>query len=798
MPAASRWVVLFVLCVPCLGVSQTVTIAAPNATAVEAGVYPGTFRVARTGDLAQPLVVSLSYGGSAVVGMDCESLPPSVVIGAGQATANLTINPINNATVETVAKVVVATIAPSPAYTVGTPASASISIVDDDTTANSAPFLYKLVAQGANGMTAFWTDNIKTATKYRLQYRLEGATSWTTIDNIPAGTTQWSVGGLTSGVAYEFRVTAFEGTTSSQVASPARAVTIGSGVPPPAFTTFEQWRDAKQLSGTRRASMGRTSDDPDGDGKPNLLEYVLGSDPLTPDALGLSVGPSPGGGLLLQWPHNLEILDASVQLEEVAALSNPWQPSPLPLTTSNGTRTVTDLRTSPSRFYRLRVSPIPTADPSPVVTCWGDSLTGNPGTYVDKLKTIFPNRTFQNCGIGGDTAFQIGDRLRGLTLTSPFPAFSASTPAGTPVRIVASRTTHARIMNPSLRGNWPVWSGTIANVSKVEFFNAGRKIGETSAPLMATVTSNRTSDASRLISPGHPFADGDVVHFPAGPLPSPLVVGKPYYVRDANGGGFALCESDTLYSITANSTSPSSRFTSAGHPFSNGTSVSFRRGAAPPTFYSERVYYVRDADSGGFSLAETPSGPALSTIYSSTGNVLGPPGPPLSLSANFAAPSPILGPFVLNWSHPGGVLDLSIRTTTDRDANTFIFWIGRNNSARPHETYAELHAAIDHIKSLNARFLIVSVTNGAGESAGSPYYFGVINLNSLLRLEFPNEFVDIRSLLIRSASSDAGDQADRAADIPPRSLRSDSVHFNDAGQQIIADALAAELTKRGW
>lgn len=368
------------------------------------------------------------------------------------------------------------------------------------------------------------------------------------------------------------------------------------------------------------------------------------------------------------------------------------------------------------------------------------------------------------------------------------------------MRIVASRTTHARVMDPTRGSTRATYAATIANVSRVEFFNRRVKIGESSTPLAATVTSNRAVSATRLLAAGHPFSDGDVVSFPSGPLPSPLIIGKTYFVRAADPAGFSLVADDVSATITATSQAPSSRFVSASHPFSDGDAVWFRPGASPPGLYSNRLYFVRDSDAGGYSLSDAPGGAAISLVYTNTSPVMGKPGlTPVSLAADFAAPTTIRGPFVFDWTHPGGATDLSLRTHTDRDANTFILWMGRNNNARPHEVYADLLAAVEHIKSLDARFLIVSVTNGGGgETIGNSYYIGTVNLNHLLRQEFPDNFVDVRTALIRSASADANDQIDRAADIPPRSLRSDNVHFNDAGQQIIAEVLAAELAARGW
>ncbi len=782
-------------------VAQVVSLTAPTPSATEAGVYPGVFRLARTGDTSQPLTVALAYAGTGVAGDDYERLPATVVIPSGQASADVILDPINDPQVEAAADTVIATVQAGVGYTVGSPASATVTLTDDERFTNTAPFLYSAAADSPTSIQVRWLDNFETETKYRVQYRFQGDTTWITIDNLPPNTTSRQVTGLVSGLTYEFRVVAFQNTTSSAVASPASAVCLAPASPAPAFVTFEEWRNAKGLAGALRASAGRTTDDPDGDGRVNLLEYLASTDPLASDAGGLALAPAPGSGLSLQWAETPDLLDGSLVLEETTSLANAvgWGTSPLVSTASAGIRSAADPRTGAARFYRLKASPSVPVTPSSVITCWGDSLTGNPGTYATKLPALLAgNRIVRNGGIGGDISSQIGDRMRGLTITSPYPAFSASTAAGTSVRVVASRSTHARIMSTSQRGNWATYAATLANVSRVEFFNLGRKIGESSSPLASTVSSNRAANASRLLAPGHPFANGDVVHFPAGPLPSPLVVGKTYYVRGADSGGFSLAEADVQFAVTASSTTPSTRFVSAGHPFVDGHAVWFRDGAAPPGLFADRLYSVRDADTGGFALAAAPGGTAISMVYTYSGAIMGPPGAPLSLAADFAAATVIRGPFIFPWTHPGGPTSLTLRTHTDRDADTVIFWMGRNNSARPHETYAELHAAIEHIKALNSRFLIVSVTNGGGESAGSSYYYNVINLNHVIRKEFPDAFVDVRTALIRAASADANDQLDRAADIPPRSLRSDAVHFNDAGHQLIAELLAAELTLRGW
>jgi hypothetical protein len=782
--------------------AQTITITAPDNNATEAGVYPGLFRVERSGSTTDALPVTLAWSGTATADADYHAGPVSVTIPAGAAFVEFPLDPINDPIAEAdTAETVIATIQPDAGYNVGSPDSAAVTITEDETLALTAPFLYSAVPASATSVTLKWVDVFETETKFRVQYRAAGTTAWTTIDSIPPNTTTRTVTGLTTGQLYEFRVDAYQGSTSSKTINPVVVALIEPDAAVPVINTYEQWRSAMGLGGELRNSHGRTFDDPDADGRKNLMEYLFGSDPLASDAgSGFSINPS-GTNMLLQWPDSpAGISDAWSTLEESTTLAPAsWASSPLTVTAASGTRSATDSRGGTARFYRV-AGAAASVEPAPLITCWGDSLTGNPGTYAEKLPTLLPGRSTQNCGVGGDTTLQIADRMRGLTITSPYPSYAVSTPAGTNIRIVASRTTHARVMTPTGTAR-ATYAATISNINKVEFFNRGVKIGESSTPLAASVTSNRATNATRLLAAGHPFSNGDVVHFPAGPLPSPLIIGKTYFVRDADANGFSLVADDVSFTIAASS----SRLVSSNHDFVDGDVAWFRPGATISGFFADRPYYVRDSDSAGFSLSDTPGGAALTTAYAYTGVILGKPGRiPVSLAADFTTSTAIRGPFVFNWSHPGGPTKLSLRTHTDRDANTFILWMGRNNNARPHEVYADIHAAVEHIKTLNSRFLIVSVTNGdngtpsAVETVGNQYYTGTVNLNYLIQKEFPDNFVDVRAALIRAASSSADDQIDRAADVPPGSLRDDNVHFNGAGQQIIAEILADQITARGW
>jgi len=109
----------------------TVTAAATDADASEEKVDRGTFTISRTGSTEAALTVHFSLGGSADNGIDYQTLPTSVTIPAGAATANVTVRPVDDDEVET-EETVELTLTAEDAYTVGSPDRATITIRDND------------------------------------------------------------------------------------------------------------------------------------------------------------------------------------------------------------------------------------------------------------------------------------------------------------------------------------------------------------------------------------------------------------------------------------------------------------------------------------------------------------------------------------------------------------------------------------------------------------------------------------------------------------------------------------------
>jgi hypothetical protein len=116
---------------PVAGTLPTVTIAATDATATEAGATTGQYTLTRTGATTAALTVNYTVAGTATAGSDYTVLSGSVQIPAGAATATVTVTPIDDAAVETDETVVV-TLSANAAYAVGAAASATVTIQSDD------------------------------------------------------------------------------------------------------------------------------------------------------------------------------------------------------------------------------------------------------------------------------------------------------------------------------------------------------------------------------------------------------------------------------------------------------------------------------------------------------------------------------------------------------------------------------------------------------------------------------------------------------------------------------------------
>ena len=112
-------------------VLPTVTLSATDPNAAEEGQDTGTFTFTRD-QTSGNLTVNYSVAGSAEAADYEETLTGSVTILDGQASANITITPVDDSEVEG-DETVILTLTADPAYQIGSPSSGTVTIADNDT-----------------------------------------------------------------------------------------------------------------------------------------------------------------------------------------------------------------------------------------------------------------------------------------------------------------------------------------------------------------------------------------------------------------------------------------------------------------------------------------------------------------------------------------------------------------------------------------------------------------------------------------------------------------------------------------
>jgi hypothetical protein len=143
------------------GTLPTVTIASTAANAAEPNIQ-GAFTISRTGPTTNALTVHLIASGTAVSGIDYQTVATPITIPIGASSAVVTVAPIDDATIEN-SETVVLSLADAAAYITGSPASASIAIADND-----ANPVISLRREG-QAMNMSW--NSVPGTVYRMHYK---------------------------------------------------------------------------------------------------------------------------------------------------------------------------------------------------------------------------------------------------------------------------------------------------------------------------------------------------------------------------------------------------------------------------------------------------------------------------------------------------------------------------------------------------------------------------------------------------------------------------------------------------
>ena len=112
-----------------------ITVAATDADAAETLLgttpNPGQYTLTRTGDVTGSLTVNVALTGTATNGTDYTTIPNTVTFAAGSSTALVNLNVTDDTLVEA-AETAILTVTSGTGYTVGTSASATVNIADND------------------------------------------------------------------------------------------------------------------------------------------------------------------------------------------------------------------------------------------------------------------------------------------------------------------------------------------------------------------------------------------------------------------------------------------------------------------------------------------------------------------------------------------------------------------------------------------------------------------------------------------------------------------------------------------
>lgn len=176
------------------GPLPVVSITATDSAATEAGTNTGTITATRTGSTSASLTVYFTLGGSATNGSDYATLGASVTIPAGQASAAVTVTPLNDGLQEGNEQVWL-TLTDNASYTAGSPTTGVVTVTDDDFPAISIEATDGIAAEAGPDTGSFTiTRSGPTASALTVSYAVEGTATngsdYTTIASsviLPAG-----------------------------------------------------------------------------------------------------------------------------------------------------------------------------------------------------------------------------------------------------------------------------------------------------------------------------------------------------------------------------------------------------------------------------------------------------------------------------------------------------------------------------------------------------------------------------------------------------------------------------------
>lgn len=134
-----------------------------------------------------------------------------------------------------------------------------------------------------------------------------------------------------------------------------------------------------------------------------------------------------------------------------------------------------------------------------------------------------------------------------------------------------------------------------------------------------------------------------------------------------------------------------------------------------------------------------------------------------------------------------------------------VFWMGANDqgtnfdAAGAATVKANIAAAVDAITSTPKRYIVMSIVNGDYPVGyiGTARHTNLMQLNADLANDYAGNFIDIRQILM-DAADPVIDADDITNGVLPRSLRSDAIHLNVTGYNLVANEVYEFMGTKGW
>lgn len=219
------------------------------------------------------------------------------------------------------------------------------------TAENLGPVAPVATATAGSGQVSLSWNSVANATTYTI-LRGTAPTALSAISTGVVSSTTYVDSSVTAGTTYYYAVSGVNGIIAGAASN------VVSATPTSSISALEQWRQDKFGSNAGLPSAANDAD-PDSDGRSNLLEYALGTEPLTantgsPVTLGRS-----GNVLTLAFSH---VGDATLvfTIEASDTLGSWTTVHTYPAFSIAGSETYTDtvnVTTAQRRFLRLRVTP---------------------------------------------------------------------------------------------------------------------------------------------------------------------------------------------------------------------------------------------------------------------------------------------------------------------------------------------------------------------------------------------------------------------------------------------------------